>query len=150
MHIFLMAQPVWEIVFMHTEWKNQRKKYSHLVVKTNYRSSKVLRVLSSMYIDWGFEILNIRRIQKIYKSNLFLDFPSYFVVQLQQKTIITFAFCFLHTTFLMQVSNTLKQFVGKLGRGCKVQSFELAVQDSHPCLYCNKTWYYLYISDPFW
>ena len=28
--------------------------------------------------------------------------------------------------------------------------FELAMQDSHPSLFCTKTWYYLYISDPFW
>ena len=31
-----------------------------------------------------------------------------------------------------------------------LQYFELAIQDSHPCLYCTKTWYHLYISDPFW
>ena len=30
------------------------------------------------------------------------------------------------------------------------QYFELAIQDSHPCLYCTKTWYHLYISDPLW
>ena len=28
--------------------------------------------------------------------------------------------------------------------------FELAMQDSHPIHYCTKTWYHLYISDPFW
>ena len=32
----------------------------------------------------------------------------------------------------------------------ELQSFELAMQDFHPSLYCTKTWYYLYISDPFW
>ena len=31
-----------------------------------------------------------------------------------------------------------------------LHSFELAMQDSHPILYCTKTWYHLYISDPFW
>ena len=30
-----------------------------------------------------------------------------------------------------------------------LQSFDLAMQDSHPNLYCTKTWYHLYISDPF-
>ena len=29
-------------------------------------------------------------------------------------------------------------------------SLESAIQDSHPSLYCTKTWYHLYISDPFW
>ena len=29
-----------------------------------------------------------------------------------------------------------------------LQYFELAMQDSHPCFYCTKTWYHLYISDP--
>ena len=31
-----------------------------------------------------------------------------------------------------------------------LQSSQLAMQDSHPSLYCTKTWYHLYISDPFW
>ena len=31
-----------------------------------------------------------------------------------------------------------------------LQSFYLAIQDSHPSLYCTKAWYHLYISDPFW
>ena len=31
-----------------------------------------------------------------------------------------------------------------------LQSFELAMQDSHPSLYSTKTLYHLYISDPFW
>ena len=29
-------------------------------------------------------------------------------------------------------------------------SIELAMQDSHPTLYCTNTWYHLSISDPFW
>ena len=32
----------------------------------------------------------------------------------------------------------------------ETKSFELAMQDSHPSLYFTKTWYQLYISDPFW
>ena len=32
----------------------------------------------------------------------------------------------------------------------QIFSIELAMQDSHPCLSCTKTWYHLYISDPFW
>ena len=28
--------------------------------------------------------------------------------------------------------------------------FELAMQDSHAILFCTKTWYHLYICDPFW
>ena len=31
-----------------------------------------------------------------------------------------------------------------------LQYFELAIQDSHPCFYCTKTWHHLYISDPLW
>ena len=31
-----------------------------------------------------------------------------------------------------------------------LQSFELAMQDSHPSLYSTKTLYHLNISDPFW
>ena len=31
-----------------------------------------------------------------------------------------------------------------------LQSFELAMQDSHPSLYSTETLYHLYISDPFW
>ena len=29
------------------------------------------------------------------------------------------------------------------------QSIQLAMQDSHPSLYCTKTWFHLYISDEF-
>ena len=31
-----------------------------------------------------------------------------------------------------------------------LQSFELAMQDSHQSLYSTKKLYHLYVSDPFW
>ena len=34
--------------------------------------------------------------------------------------------------------------------GSSLFSVNHSSQDSHSCLYCTKTWYHLYISDPFW
>ena len=40
--------------------------------------------------------------------------------------------------------------VGSLYYFSDLQSFDLAMQDSHLSLYYTKTWYQLYISDPLW
>ena len=66
-------------------------------------------------------------------------------VDIEMRWVATFLLLYSSITFTVCVC----------GGGSKVpfislQYFELAIQDSHPCLYCTKTWYHLYISDPFW
>ena len=41
-------------------------------------------------------------------------------------------------------------FIGLFYYFLVLQSFELAIQDSHPSHYITKTLCHLYISDPFW
>ena len=56
-------------------------------------------------------------------------------------------------TFLLLYSSiTINLCVGKVKFPLLLffQSFELAMQDSHPSLYGTKRLYHLYISDPFW
>ena len=57
-------------------------------------------------------------------------------------------------TFLLLYSSiTFTLYVGKVKFSLLLfflQSFELAMQDSHPSLYSTKILYHLYISDSFW
>ena len=57
------------------------------------------------------------------------------------------------TFYYFTVQSHLLCVLGKQGSlyyFSNLQSFELAIQDCHPSLYFIKTWYPLYISDPFW
>ena len=60
------------------------------------------------------------------------------------------------TTLLLYSSITFTMCEGKvrfpllLFGPSVLQSFEFTMQDSHPTPDCTKTWYHLYISDPFW
>ena len=59
--------------------------------------------------------------------------------------VATFLLCYSSITFTL--------CVGKIKFSLLLfflQSFELAMQDSHPSLYSIKTLYHLYISDSFW
>ena len=48
------------------------------------------------------------------------------------------------------ITFTVCEEKGSLYYFLDLQSFELALQGSDPTLYCTKTWYHMYISDPFW
>ena len=64
----------------------------------------------------------------------------------EKGLVATFLLLYSSITFTLCDGNNKVFFITFF----PLQSFELAMHDSHPSLYSTKILYYMYISDPFW
>ena len=63
---------------------------------------------------------------------------------------ITLLFSHIYCVCVCVCAESKVPFISFRIESFETECFELAMQDSYPSLYFTKTWYHLYISDPFW